>query len=161
MVHPCSRPCRTIHQGVSSANISEKRRRRKNREAAAANHDRLSSAAAAIGPARHAFVSPVTNAPAVDVDHPKQANPSYDDDDDIILIIVYNSPHLNHVILISVKFAWLSFQCDIYERNKSHLHASQTIIRSAKSHLLQTKHYVRRISHTKENQRHFSSPAIL
>lgn len=63
-----------------------------------------------------------TNAPAIDVDHPKQANPSYDDDDDIILIIAYNSPHLNHVILISVKFAWLSFQCEIYEREKSHLH---------------------------------------
>lgn len=48
----------TIHQGVSSASISEKRRKRKNREAAAANHDRLSSAAAAIGPARHALGSP-------------------------------------------------------------------------------------------------------
>lgn len=112
----------TIHQGVSSASISEKRRRRKNREAAAANHDRLSSAAAASGPARHALGSPVTNAPAVDVDHPKQANPSYDDNEDIILIIAYNSPHLNHAILISVKFAWLSFQCEIYERKKSLLH---------------------------------------
>lgn len=49
---------RTIHQGVSSASISEERRKRKNREAAAANHDRLSSAAAATGPARHALGSP-------------------------------------------------------------------------------------------------------